>query len=31
MNDAGTAPGRVYLDHAASTPMYPEAVPRRVI
>jgi cysteine desulfurase len=26
MNDAGTGPGRVYLDHAASTPMYPEAV-----
>jgi cysteine desulfurase len=26
MNDAGTVLGRVYLDHAASTPMYPEAV-----
>ena len=26
MNDAGTAQARVYLDHAASTPMYPEAV-----
>lgn len=25
MNDAQNHPGKVYLDHAASTPMYPEA------